>query len=58
MAKGSDKKHPNGSALDFEAQLWAAADKTVGVAGFVMANGSMLTQTLNEREALPGQLFL
>ena len=27
MAKGSNQKPANGSALDFEAQLWAAADK-------------------------------
>ena len=29
MAKGNDQK-TNGSALDFEAQLWAAADKMRG----------------------------
>jgi len=27
MAKGTSQKLSNGSALDFEAQLWAAADK-------------------------------
>ncbi len=27
MAKGNNQKLSNGSALDFEARLWAAADK-------------------------------
>ena len=27
MAKGNNQKTANGSALNFEAQLWAAADK-------------------------------
>src|SRR5690242_7516156 len=30
MAKGNGKKSSNGSALEFEAQLWAAADKMRG----------------------------
>ena len=30
MAKGNSQKPANGSALDFEAQLWAAADKMRG----------------------------
>jgi type I restriction-modification system DNA methylase subunit len=30
MAKGNAQKSTNGSALDFEAQLWAAADKMRG----------------------------
>ena len=30
MAKGNGQKTANGSALDFEAQLWAAADKMRG----------------------------
>ncbi len=30
MAKGNNQKSTNGSALDFEAQLWAAADKMRG----------------------------
>jgi type I restriction enzyme M protein len=30
MAKGNNQKPSNGSALDFEAQLWAAADKMRG----------------------------
>jgi type I restriction enzyme M protein len=30
MAKGNSQKTANGSALDFEAQLWAAADKMRG----------------------------
>ena len=30
MAKGNNPKTANGSALDFEAQLWAAADKMRG----------------------------
>jgi hypothetical protein len=30
MAKGNSPKMANGSALDFEAQLWAAADKMCG----------------------------
>ena len=30
MAKGTSQKKSNGSALDFEAQLWAAADKMRG----------------------------
>jgi type I restriction enzyme M protein len=30
MAKGNNRKTANGSALDFEAQLWAAADKMRG----------------------------
>ena len=30
MAKGNNQKQSNGSALDFEAQLWAAADKMRG----------------------------
>jgi hypothetical protein len=30
MARGNGQKQANGSALDFEAQLWAAADKMRG----------------------------
>ena len=30
MAKGNRQKSSDGSALDFEAQLWAAADKMRG----------------------------
>jgi type I restriction enzyme M protein len=30
MAKGNNKKQSDGSVLDFEAQLWAAADKLRG----------------------------
>src|SRR3954447_4813987 len=30
MAKTTSRKDPNGSALGFEAQLWAAADKMRG----------------------------
>jgi type I restriction enzyme M protein len=30
MAKGNNQKQSNGSNLDFEAQLWAAADKMRG----------------------------
>ena len=30
MAKGNNQKQANGSALKFEAQLWAAADKMRG----------------------------
>ena len=30
MAKSNNQKQSNGSALDFEAQLWAAADKMRG----------------------------
>ena len=30
MAKGNSQKLSNGSDLDFEAQLWAAADKMRG----------------------------
>ena len=30
IAKGNGQKSANGSALDFEAQLWAAADKMRG----------------------------
>jgi type I restriction-modification system DNA methylase subunit len=30
MAKGNSQKQSNGSALDFEAQIWAAADKMRG----------------------------
>jgi len=30
MAKGTSQKPANGSALEFEAQLWAAADKMRG----------------------------
>lgn len=30
MAKGNSQKQTDGSALDFEAQLWAAADKMRG----------------------------
>jgi type I restriction-modification system DNA methylase subunit len=30
MAKGKSQKQTNGSNLDFEAQLWAAADKMRG----------------------------
>ena len=30
MAKGNSQKSANGSALDFEAQLWATADKMRG----------------------------
>src|SRR3954462_4835566 len=30
MAKGNNKKQPNDSGLNFEAQLWAAADKMRG----------------------------
>ena len=30
MAKGNNQKQSDGSALDFEAQLWAAADKMRG----------------------------
>ena len=29
MAKGNSQKMANGSALDFEAQLWAAAQQAV-----------------------------
>jgi hypothetical protein len=29
MAKGNSQKMANGSALDFEAQLWAATDQAV-----------------------------
>ena len=29
MAKGNNQKSANGSALDFEAQLWAAAEQAV-----------------------------
>ena len=29
MAKGNSQKMANGSALDFEAQLWAAAEQAV-----------------------------
>jgi len=41
MAKATNQKQTNGSTLDFEAQLWAAADKMPaplarGRAGFVM----------------------
>jgi hypothetical protein len=36
MAKGNSQKPANGSNLDFEAQL-----SPVGVAGFVIVNGSM-----------------
>ena len=31
MAKENDQKKTNGSALDFEAQLWVAADKMRGL---------------------------
>lgn len=30
MTKGNNQKTANGSTLDFEAQLWAAADKMIG----------------------------
>jgi hypothetical protein len=30
MAKGNNQKTANGSALEFEAQLWTAADKIHG----------------------------
>src|SRR3954468_119870 len=30
MAKGNNQKQPNDSGLNFEAQLWAAADKMRG----------------------------
>ena len=30
MARGNSQKKADGSALDFEAQLWAAADKMRG----------------------------
>jgi hypothetical protein len=30
MAKGTNRKLPDGPALDFEAQLWAVADKMRG----------------------------
>ena len=29
MAKGNKQKQANGSALDFEAELWAAAEQAV-----------------------------
>jgi type I restriction-modification system DNA methylase subunit len=73
--KRSSKKQGNGANLGFEEDLCAAADKMrghSGIAGFVLANGSMSSNQSGEGEirrkmieadlvdcmiALPGQLF-
>ncbi len=34
MSEGNDKKHPNDSGLNFEAQLWTAAEQAVPAPDF------------------------